>query len=47
MSYRVVAILGGLLFSLGMLLTTFAHSMVHIVVTYSIISGEYKMSDSY
>jgi hypothetical protein len=39
-SYRVVAVLGGLLFALGMLLTIFAHSMVHIVVTYSIIAGE-------
>jgi hypothetical protein len=39
----VVAILGGLLFALGMFLTTFAHSMVHIVVTYSIIAGEYHI----
>lgn len=39
MSYRVVAMLGAFLFALGMLLTVFAQSMVHIVVTYSIIAG--------
>jgi hypothetical protein len=40
-SYRVVAMLGGCLFALGMLLTVFAQSMVHIIVTYSIIAGEF------
>jgi hypothetical protein len=41
MSYRVVAMLGAFIFALGMLLTVFAQSMVHIVVTYSIIAGEF------
>ncbi|XP_069674659.1 uncharacterized protein [Periplaneta americana] len=39
MTYRTVAVLGALLFTLGILLTIFAHSMVHIVITYSIIAG--------
>jgi hypothetical protein len=39
----VVALLGGFLFSLGMLLTVFAQSMVHIILTYSIIAGEFDI----
>ncbi|XP_066994368.2 uncharacterized protein [Anabrus simplex] len=39
MSYRMVAIIGGLLFALGVMLTIFTDSMVQIVITYSIISG--------
>ncbi|KAJ9587652.1 hypothetical protein L9F63_018904, partial [Diploptera punctata] len=39
MSYRKVAIMGGLLFSAGIFLTIFAHSMVHIVATYSVMAG--------
>lgn len=39
MSYRMVSIIGGLLFSLGVLLTIFSESMVQIVITYSIIAG--------
>jgi hypothetical protein len=46
MSYRVVAVFGGLLFTLGMFLTVFAHSMVHIVFTYSIIAGEFNIKVS-
>lgn len=42
-SYRVVAMLGGFLFALGMLLTVFAQSIVHIIATYSIIAGEFDI----
>ncbi|PSN41453.1 hypothetical protein C0J52_14533 [Blattella germanica] len=39
MSYRKVAVLGGVLFTSGILLTICARSMVHIVVTYSVLAG--------
>jgi hypothetical protein len=41
----MVAVLGGFLFALGMLLTIFAHSMLHIVITYSIIAGESNIGE--
>nr|CAD7458688.1 unnamed protein product [Timema tahoe] len=39
MSFRMVSVIGALLFTLGVMLTIFAQSMTHIVITYSIISG--------
>ncbi|XP_049959236.1 uncharacterized protein LOC126475429 [Schistocerca serialis cubense] len=39
MTYRMVSVIGGLMFTVGVMLTVFARSMVHIVITYSIIAG--------
>ncbi|XP_046395056.1 monocarboxylate transporter 5-like [Ischnura elegans] len=39
MSYRKVALLGGALFTTGILLTTFARTMAHALVTYSVLAG--------
>lgn len=40
-SYRKVAIAGALLCGLGLALTSPAKSMAHILVTYSVINGEW------
>ncbi|GLH01440.1 Uncharacterized protein GBIM_07590 [Gryllus bimaculatus] len=39
MSYRVVSVIGGLLFSVGIILTVVADSIIQVVITYSIIAG--------
>lgn len=39
MTYRMVSVIGGLMFTVGVMLTVFARSMAHIVITYSIIAG--------
>ncbi|XP_071452883.1 monocarboxylate transporter 5-like [Hetaerina americana] len=39
MSYRKVALLGGSLFTTGILLTTFARTMAHALATYSVLAG--------
>jgi len=38
-SYRKVAFIGALMCALGLMLTSFAESMVHIIATYSVING--------
>lgn len=39
-SYRQVAILGGLLFSIGLLLASAATNITHLILTYSLLSGK-------
>lgn len=41
MTYRMVAVIGGMLFTVGIMLTTITHNVTQIVITYSIISGNY------
>lgn len=37
--YRKIALTSGILFSGGLLLTSFANSFTHFIITYSIITG--------
>lgn len=39
-SYRKVAFVGAMMCSLGLMLTSFATSMPHILITYSVLNGK-------
>lgn len=46
-SYRKVALAGSLLCGLGLALTSPANSMAHIIMTYSVINGEWRNNNIY
>lgn len=45
-SYRKVALAGALFCGLGLALTSPANSMAHIIMTYSVINGEFNMKQN-